>query len=169
MEDLKNLESYLNQAEPQVNKDLRAGNESILTFDGLFEEGEIPKKLYRLMPNESVVIHNQMMCDSGYLSCTTSIDNFIGHTSGEHIACLKILLDSPQKRIKVKDLLANANDEDEYILPANTRLKLINQYTYSDKEQFDELIEQEGLHIGSKELTYIYGIKSITLYELKNA
>lgn len=169
MEDLKNLESYLSQAEPLVNKDLRAGNKSLLTFDGLFEEGEIPQKLYRLMPNESVVIHNQMMCDLGYLSCTTSIDNFISHTSGEHIACLKILLDSPQKRIKVNDLLPNANDEGEYILPANTRLKLINQYTYSDNEQFKKLIEQEELHIGSKELTNIYRIKSVTLYLLKKA
>ncbi len=166
MEEIELLKRYLKELEPKVNYELRNGSKSKLTFDSLFENGKVPHVLYRMLPNDFVKIDYQgFMCDSGYLSCTTSIDNFIEHTTGEHIACLKIYLDSPRRRIVVNELVPESNDEGEYILPTNTKLQFISKSTYSDEEQFEKLIEKENLMSSGQELKSIYGIKSITIYE----
>ena len=167
MAELENLKQYLSEAEPLVNKELRTGF-SGNTFDGLFEEGEVPEFLYRLLPNEYVEIDNQSIyCDAAYLSCTKSADYFLSHVSGGHIACLKIKLTSPINRIVVNELVADANDEGEYILPRNMKLYCKCNQTFSGIVQLEQFAEQEDLYVSGKELELI-GIHSITLYELYN-
>ena len=120
------IRAYVESAEPKINQDLRAGivTEDVHIFDSLFVEAEVPDSLFRLLPVENVNIQDEIICDSGYMSCTRDIDKFIDKVEGENIACLKINMHSPFRRILVKDLLPNHNDEGEFILPRNLRFRV---------------------------------------------
>jgi len=164
MAEIDNLRKYLTEAEPQVNRELR--NASLFTFDGLFEDGNVPEFLYRLLPKEYVRIdENNIYCDAGYLSCTANADNFISHVFGQNIACLKIKLNSPTSRVVVKELIYDTNDEEEYILPRNLKLNCMQQQVFSGCDQFKLFVEQENLYISGREIE-MNGIHSITLYDL---
>ena len=170
MDEIDNLKKYLRQSEPDVNKELRLGNNNCgLTFDSLFYWGETPSVLYRLLPNDNVEITDNALCDSAYLSCTNSIDNFIDHVNADDIACLKIHINRPILRIVPNQLFEQNNDEGEFILPRNTRLHLLRCYKY-EHDEFADFIENEKCIISPRELKEVYKINSITLYcfELAN-
>lgn len=167
MNELENLKLYLQQAEPEVNKALRNGDESDLTFDSLFQRGNVPPFLYRMLSIEHVAIKDDVVQDPAYLSCTTSIDNFIEHVTGSHIVCFKIQMNPPANRICVQEIEPNMNDEGEYILPRNSRIQVISSTTYSTNIEFEELCEQEELELSGKMLMDLYHIESITLYEME--
>lgn len=57
--ELKNLNNYVSESEPNVNKLLRANlTASEYIFDSLFEEGMVPQPLYRLINNEHIHIQD---------------------------------------------------------------------------------------------------------------
>lgn len=169
MEEIENLKIYVCSANPDVNNELRKGIESDLTFDGLFKIRETPKVLYRLLPIEYISINDGVMSDAAYLSCTTNMDNFIGRISGEYnnIACLKIMVNTPINCICVNDILSENNNEEEYILPRNTRLRLLQENTFSNDMEFDDLIITENMNTRIEELKEIYKINTITVYTMQ--
>ena len=66
MKEIVKLRSYVNSAEPEVNRLLRNDQDaSDLTFDSLFERGVIPHPLYRLMDNKYIraCIHDDIFMD----------------------------------------------------------------------------------------------------------
>ena len=153
-----------------INNQLREGNESpeFTVIDELFSEIEVPPTLYRLIDNVHIHFESGIFCDSAYLSCTDEVDNFI-HKTGpkQHLACLNINMPSSFPCINVKELLTEYDDEGEFILPRNLRLKLLEHpKVYSDVRQFDEFLDKYDCSIGSNQLRG-EGIKTISLYTLE--
>jgi len=153
-----------------INNQLRDGNvvSENTAIDALFSEIKVPQTLYRLIDNKYAQFEFGIFCDSAYLSCTDEVDNFI-HKTGpkQHLACLKINMSSPFSCINVKELLTEYDDEGEYILPRNMRLRLVEEpKVYSGVSQFDEFLDEYDCSIGSNQL-WGEGIKTISLYTLE--
>jgi hypothetical protein len=69
--------------------------------------------------------------------------------------------------INVKELLTDYDDEGEYILPRNLRLKLVEEpKVYSSVSQFDEFLDKYDCSISSNQL-WGEGVKTISLYTLE--
>lgn len=153
-----------------INNQLREGNmgSENTTIDELFSEIEVPPTLYRLIDNKRVQFESNIFCDSAYLSCTDEVDNFINKTGlKQHLACLKINMPSLFPCINVKELLTEYDDEGEYILPRNLRLKLVEEpKVYSSVSQFDEFLDKYDCSISSNQL-WGEGVKTISLYTLE--
>lgn len=166
-EDLIRL--YVESAEPEINRYLRAGivTDNAYSFDELFVEDEVPDTLYRLLPAENVNITDGIICDPGYMSSTNDIDKFIDKVSGENIACLKINMHSPFRRIFVSEILPNHNDEGEYILPRNLQLTVQSHERFNDAEGFASFLDLVGSFESVETLMDIYHYNEIDLYELE--
>ena len=163
------IRAYVESAEPEINQNLRAGiiTEDVHLFDSLFIEADVPIKLFRLLPIEKVNIIDGIICDSAYMSCTKDIDKFIDKVRGENIACLKINMHSPFRRICVNELLPNHNDEGEFILPRNLKLKVLNHQRFNDAISFSSFLDLVGSFESVETLTDIYHYNEIDLYELE--
>lgn len=163
------IRAYVESAEPEVNQNLRAGiiREDVYLFDSLFVEENVPDILFRLLPVEYVNIIDGTISDPAYMSCTNDIDKFIDKVRGENIACLKINMHSPFRRISVKELLPNHNDEGEFILPRDLKLKVLRHYRFIDFKGFAAFLDLVGSSESAKSLTEIYHYNEINLYELE--
>lgn len=168
MDRIKLLKDYVEMANPELNIELRNGivSENALEFEKLFETGPVPNVLYRLMPNEFVHVNKGVICDPGYLSCTEDVDKFLGHIEGQHIACLKINLESPMSRINVCKRLQSHNDESEYILPRNLRLRVEEINNYAGRMQLNRFLNDVNSVTSADELVDILRIKEVTMYLL---
>lgn len=163
------IRAYVESAEPEINKFLRAGivTEDVPLFDLLFKEADVPDILFRLLPVENVNIIDGIICDPAYMSCTNDIDKFIDKVRGENIACLKINMHSPFHRISVNEVLPNHNDEGEYILPRNLRLNVLNHYLFNDIAGFTVFLDLVDSYESAETLMDIYHYNDIHLYELE--
>lgn len=163
------IKDYVESAEPTINQQLRAGTitEEIIRFDTLFVEGNMPEVLFRFLPADFVNIDNGVMCDSGYMSCTDDIDKFMGKVEGNRIACLRISTSSPYRRILIKEVLPNHNDEGEYILPRGIRMKVVAQQRFEGVDGFTEFLEKVGSFESAETLSEIYHLESIDLYDME--
>ena len=153
-----------------INNQIREGNvvSDNTAIDALFSEKEVPPTLYRLIDNKHVQFESGIFCDPAYLSCTDAVDNFI-HKTGpkQHLACLKIYMQSPFPCINVKELLTEYDNEGEYILPRNLKLRLVEKHKdYSGILQFDEFLADFDCYIGSNQL-WKEGIKTLSLYTVE--
>ena len=150
------IRAYVESAEPEINQNLRAGiiTEDVHLFDSLFIEADVPIKLFRLLPIEKVNIIDGIICDSAYMSCTKDIDKFIDKVRGENIACLKINMHSPFRRICVNELLPNHNDEGDH-------------HRFNDAISFSSFLDLVGSFESVETLTDIYHYNEIDLYELE--
>lgn len=166
-EDLIRL--YVESAEPIINRNLRDNivTEDVHLFDLSFTEDEVPDTLYRLLPAVNVKITDGIICDPGYMSCTNDIDKFIDRVEGENIACLRINMHSPFRRILVSEILPNHNDEGEYILPRNLQLTVQSHERFNDAEGFASFLDLVGSSESVETLMDIYHYSEIDLYELE--
>lgn len=165
--ELKNLNNYVSESEPNVNKLLRANlTASEYIFDSLFEKGMVPQPLYRLINNEHIHIQDGIFTDKGYLSCTSDFDSFINHIEGEHIACLQFDIPHSFERIDVYSLLPNYNDESEIILPRGLQFSIEQIQTYSTYSEIQDFLDHIESISSTKEICNLYGIKTIHYYKL---
>lgn len=164
------LKEYKNNSDT-INQKLREGCENPDIIDDLFSDRDVPPTLYRFLANQYIKFDGDIFCDPAYLSCTDNVDNFICKVPTDHLACLAIELESPTSCIYVKDLLTDYDDEGEFILPRNIKLRLIKEKSkdYNNIEEFDMFLDQVNSYTGSDELYYARGIKTISLYTLINA
>lgn len=168
MSNLALLKDYVERADPELNIGLRNGNvsEKALQFDTFFDFGEVPKKLYRWMPNECIKINeDDIIADSAYLSCSSDIDSFLNHTNGNNIACLVIQMPQKAKHINVQSKLPGHNNEGEYILPRNYPLKKVGMRICTNSKEMDDFLYDENGVVSGKELLAI-GIRTIQVYYL---
>lgn len=165
--EINNLKKYVSEANPIVNQILRKDMDaSGYTFDSLFEEGTFTQPLYRWVNNAHIQIQSQTFSDKGYLSCTREFDSFINHVEGENVACMQFDLPDLFKRIDVRALLPDYNDESEIILPRGLQFKVEEIQTYSTYSEIEDFLNNVGSYSSAKEICNIYGIKSITYYRL---
>ena len=165
------LIGYVSNSEP-INSILRKGLyiPEIDILDGLFTKGEVPHFLYRLLPNDNIIIdENGTIIDSAYLSCSGNFDDFIDNVGPtKHLACLRIESVSPIERINVRELLPDFNDEGEIILSRNLVLNVIGIDNYDGIDQFEVFLKKVDCDSTSPlELYKVMGIEKITLYSLK--
>lgn len=168
MKEIVKLRSYVNSAEPEVNRLLRNDQDaSDLTFDSLFERGVIPHPLYRLMDNKYIraCIHDDIFMDQGYLSCTTDVDKFIGRVTGDVIACLEFDIQDEFDRIDVNVLLPEFNDEKEIILPKGLGLKLTLEGEYSNETEIQLFLNRIKSSCSAREIYGLLNIKKIFYYK----
>lgn len=168
MDKLELLRDYVQNAEPQINQELRVGKDcpNAVIFDSLFVSGEVPDTLYRLVPNSIINFDNDgIFLDPAYLSCTDDVDKFLGGISSNDIACMIINVPSPFQRIVVNEVLPDYNDEGEYILPRNLGLRKTDHQQYTGLNGFMNFIEKVGSSESAKTLLDIYHIERIDLYE----
>ena len=163
------IRAYVESAEPDINQNLRAGivTEDVHLFESLFIEANVPNILFRLLPVENINITDVIICDSAYMSCTKDIDKFIDKVRGENIACLKINMHSPFRRINVNELLPDHNDEGEFILPRDLKLKVLKFQRFNDAMGFSSFLDLVGSFESVESLTGIYHYNEIDLYELE--
>ena len=162
---IEKLKEYKNNSH-DINQSLREGsdNPNLNAIDVLFSEIEVPSILYRLLDNQFVKIIGDVFCDPAYLSCTDDIDYFICKTDPtNHLACMAIKMTSPSLSINVTKMLPEYDGEGEYLLPRETKLKLVESKDFNGIAEFDEFLESFNLNTGSDEL-WGNGIKIITLY-----
>lgn len=165
-EELESLKVYVESAEPRVNQLLREGKtECEGLFDHKFTVGDTPETLYRYQPNCSVNISEDgIFCDKGYLSCSDDASGFISKVDGQDIACLIIKMPSKTSRIVVGELLADHNDEGEYILPRGLKLCITQSpRIFKNDEQLKEFMEIVNFDYSFK---FIREFNSITVYNL---
>ena len=149
--ELENLKNYISQSEPEVNKLLRQGKDaSNLTFDNLFRVGSIPQPLYRILPNNCVHINKDEFTDSAYLSYTEDIDLFIGHVTGDDIACLQFEFAQNYNRIVVNDLLPKFNHEKEIILPKGLTFSVNDIRYHSNQHEIKIFLKKMNSSISEK-------------------
>lgn len=168
-QELSSLEKYVSEACPEVNQNLRKGGTEIEgLFDGLFEVGKTPEKLYRFIPNQYIEISIEgHYSDKAYLSCTKDTSYVISHFTTDNLAFLIINLPLMTKRIVVKELLPNHNDEGEYILPRGLVLLVDNESTkYETDTELRCFIEKYNCSSSVKELRAL-NVKCITCYNCK--
>lgn len=169
MDAIEILKKYKNNSK-EINNLLRNGiiNSETCAMDELLSKEGVPPILYRLIDNKYAKFDGGIFCDPAYLSCTGDVDEFIGKTGPkEHIACLKIYMVFPILCINVKKMLTDYDDEGEFILHRNTKLRLVEEpKVYSGVSQFDEFLDEYDCSIGSNQL-WGEGIKSISLYTLE--
>lgn len=167
MNELELLQEYITSPDPRLNYELRAGEncEDAVIFDKLFSVGKVPTTLYRLISNEYMHINeNNIFCDSAYLSCTDDIDKFLGRTNGEQLTCIMISTQSPMSRIDVNSIIHDQNDEGEYILPRNSRLKITKYQSFEGIQEFNVFIDIVGSCESANTLSNIYHYHKIDLY-----
>lgn len=149
-----------------INQELREGNADADTcaIDELFSEIEVPSILYRLLDNQYMIFNGDIFCDPAYLSCTDDADNYICKTDPtNHLACMVINMKSPFSSINVTKKLPEFDGEGEFILPRETRLRLVESKDFNNIAKFDEFTDSLNLSTGSDEL-WGNGIRTITLY-----
>lgn len=169
MNELELLRDYVQNAEPQINQELRFGRDcpDAVIFDKLFVNGEVPDTLYRLVPNKNICFDNDgFFLDPAYLSCTDDVDKYLGRINSNDIACMIINVPSPFQRIVVNEMLPNFNDEGEYILPRNLRLRRTTYQQYIGINSFMDFIEKVGSYESAKTLFDIYHVERIDIHEL---
>lgn len=162
------LLEYVKSGEPAINLLLRAGktSEDVEKFDTLFVEDDIPGILYRLMPLECVQIESDIIYSPSYISTTTNIDKFIDKVAGREIACLRINVPSPFRRISVLDVITGCNDEGEYILPRGLRLRVTAHYHF-EAGKFADFLEMVDSYESPSTLRDIYHFVKIDLYDVQ--
>lgn len=168
MNALELLKQY-KESSREINNELRNGKMTFenIAIDALFSDREIPPTLYRLIDNKYARFEGDVFCDFAYLSCTDDIDNFILKTDPtNHLACLKINVNSPFPCIHVEELLPEFASEGEYILPRNINMQLVGIETYDSIEGFDLFLENLNSVTGSNEL-WECGIRTISQYDLE--
>lgn len=104
--------------------------------------------------------------DPAYLSCTDDVDKYLGRINSNDIACMIINVPSPFQRIVVNEMLPNFNDEGEYILPRNLRLRRTTYQQYIGINSFMDFIEKVGSYESAKTLFDIYHVERIDIHEL---
>lgn len=163
------IKCYVESSEPIINQQLRLGivTEDVERFDASFIEGDVPEVLFRLLPVDCVKIIDNHICDLGYISCTDDLDKFIDKVGGDCIACLMIRIPSPHSRISVRDILPDHNDEGEFILPRNLRMRVINSRHFDDIVGFTEFLDIVGSFETAETLSDIYCFRRIDLYEVE--
>ena len=164
---IDNLRKYVSEACPEVNQLLRANKDaSEYTFDSLFEEGIVQQPLYRFVDNEMANIQGDIFTDKGYLSCTSNFDSFIGHVSGDEVACLQFDIQDHLGRIDVCALLPEYNNEHEIILPRGLEFMVKRYKKYSTYKEIQEFLDMIQSVSSAKEIIDILNIKAIHFYRL---
>lgn len=167
MNELELLKEYITSSEPRLNYELRSGEncEDAVIFDRLFSVGEVPTTLYRFLPDKNMQIsEDNIFCDSAYLSCTSDIDKYWGRTNGEKLTCIMIKTHSPMSRVDINSFLPNQNDEGEYILPRNSRLRITKHQCFEGIHGFEKFIDIVGSFENANTLSDIYHYHKIDLY-----
>ena len=166
---IKNLKGYVAQCEPRVNILLRNGlDASDLTFDQLFQIGFIPKPLYRAMNNKDFIITEEgIFTDKGYLSCTSDIDSFISHVTGDYLACLQFDIPDEFSRIDVHQTLPDYNDEKEFILPRGLKFQVVQKQKFSTHAEIQEFLDTVQSYTSARDILEHYN--GVFLYKLKSA
>lgn len=168
MEAIEKLKEYKNESN-EINNKLRNGivNSETCLIDALFSRKAVPSILYRLLDNKYINIIDGIFCDPAYLSCTKDIDEFICKTDPtNHIACIIIQMKSPFLCINVSEIIPEFDDEGEYILPRELKLRLVGYKKLNSITEFDEFLDKIGSCTGSNEL-WKSGIKHISLYNME--
>ena len=71
---------------------------------------------------------------------------------------------SPMSRIDVNSILPCQNDEGEFILPRNSRLRITEQRSFEGIQEFNMFIDIVGSYENAKSLSDIYHYYRIDLY-----
>lgn len=165
------LQEYVSSVFPRLNQLLRNGtvSDDINLFDSLFRKNRLPQYLFRIFPKENLIKANDILTDKAYLSCTTDAGNFIGKVERPEIVCLRIHTNPEVLSINVNEILPNANDEGEYILYRDLRLKILNNGIKDyDQTMFNTFIQDiDNDNMTANELTDIYQCTNITLIEVE--
>ena len=144
---------------PRLNQLLRNGvcHNDIRIFDSLFKKNTLPQYLFRIFPQENLIIDSNIITDKAYLSCTTDAENFIGKAGCGEIVCLRIHTNPELLSINVKEILPDHNDEGEYILYRDLRLKILNNGRKNyDQTRFNMFIRDiDNDNMTANELTNI--------------
>ena len=144
-------------------------NKVVSVLEGMMTEGHTPNVLYRALENAFFhgVEEGGVISDRAFLSTTSDMSCFMRFTATE-LAILIIKNCANISSIDVVGILGKQNDEREFILPRNLQLRVLQKQEYSPIE-FPHFIADNNLQeeIHPQELIDIYGVNSITVYEVE--
>ena len=131
------LRSYVKQDSPIINMQLRnnkANSEEVELLDSLFFPNALPTYLYRWLPEQYVSCEGNVLMDKAYLSCSTKMDAYLSHMIDENLAFYIIETSDELKSIDIRNVLPEANDEQEFLLPREVKLTVIADKLYQQND-----------------------------------
>lgn len=148
-----------------INQRIRQGESprEVEILDKLMEEGETPIILYRVLDDGFVDIKDGVIQDSAFLSTSSDAEYAMSSYMSAHTA-LYIIKDCDKlPSINVVKCLGDTNYESEFILPRNTKFKVLRREVYQSNH-WAQLIEDFSLD-NVNERSWV-GVDSIVVYEI---
>ena len=148
-----------------LNQRIRVGqvSEEVEILDNLMQNNT-PSTLYRVLDNRFVCTKDGLIQDSAFLSTSSDVEYAMSSHFMSDSTALYIIRDSNQlPSIDVVNQLGDANFESEFILPRNTKFKILRNVTYTKNNWLQLKSDFSLYNLNEREW---YDVNSITEYEI---